>query len=165
MVIEEVYKHSEPSTSVYSFPRNRSIIWREARKKALNCRESLDSSSCFLPVVSVIFFLPSQCDAKIYALFFSLLFIAVEKKRGKRKLDDAMASDSPSNRNTKVARSMSAAPTSTDALHLHAEVAYRLPKQKNAEGEWIQCIIVNVIGENNKRKYVFPWSFIPHKTH
>lgn len=63
-----------------------------------------------------------------------------------------MASDSPSNRNTKVARSMSAAPTSADALHLNAEVAYRLPKQKNTEGEWIQCIIVTVIGEGNKRK-------------
>lgn len=87
-----------------------------------------------------------------YLRFSSASVYSVEKKRGKRKLEDAMAADSPSNRNTKVARSMSAAPT--DALQLHSEVAYRLPKQKNAEGEWIQCIIVNIIGEGNKRRYV-----------
>ncbi|KAL7272426.1 hypothetical protein RUND412_004780 [Rhizina undulata] len=75
----------------------------------------------------------------------------VEKKRTKRKLDEAIAADSPTNRNIKVARSMSAAPT--DALQLNSEVAYRLPKQKNAEGEWIQCIITNIIGEGNKRRY------------
>ncbi|RPB03749.1 hypothetical protein L873DRAFT_1786747 [Choiromyces venosus 120613-1] len=75
-----------------------------------------------------------------------------EKKR-KRKLDDAVAADSPSNRNIKVARSMSAAPDSHNGLQKDSEVAYRLPKQKNSEGMWIQCIIVSVSGEGNKRRY------------
>jgi len=75
-----------------------------------------------------------------------------EKKR-KRKLDDAVAADSPSNRNAKVARSMSAAPDAHNGLQKDSEVAYRLPKQKNAEGMWIQCIIVGVVGDGNKRRY------------
>lgn len=41
-----------------------------------------------------------------------------------------------------------------DALQQGSEVAYRLPKQKGAEGEWIQCIITHVSGEGAKRKYV-----------
>jgi len=36
---------------------------------------------------------------------------------------------------------------------VHAEVAYRLPKQKNAEGEWIQCTIIAISGEGSKRRY------------
>ncbi|CAZ84697.1 unnamed protein product [Tuber melanosporum] len=75
-----------------------------------------------------------------------------EKKR-KRKIDDAGAADSPSSRNTKVARSMSAAPDPHNGLQKDSEVAYRLPKQKNAEGMWIQCIIVGIAGDGNKRKY------------
>ncbi|PWW74326.1 hypothetical protein C7212DRAFT_353451 [Tuber magnatum] len=75
-----------------------------------------------------------------------------EKKR-KRKLDDAVAADSPSNRNIKVARSMSAAPDAHNGLQKDSEVAYRLPKQKSSEGMWIQCIIVGIVGDGNKRKY------------
>ena len=41
-----------------------------------------------------------------------------------------------------------------EALQMNAEVAYRLPKQKNAEGEWIQCTITAILGgEGLKRKW------------
>lgn len=62
----------------------------------------------------------------------------------------AVAADSPSNR--KLARSNSAAPT--EGLQIGAEVAYRLPKKQNAEGEWIQCHVINILGDGNKRKCV-----------
>lgn len=40
-------------------------------------------------------------------------------------------------------------------LTLKSEVAYRLPKQKGVhEGEWIQCIIIDINGEGGKRRYV-----------
>ena len=39
-------------------------------------------------------------------------------------------------------------------LTLKSEVAYRLPKQKGVyEGEWIQCIIIQISGEGGKRRY------------
>ena len=41
-------------------------------------------------------------------------------------------------------------------LMLRSEVAYRLPKQKGAEGEWIQCIVVDIMGEGVKRRLVPP---------
>ncbi|KAH0611126.1 uncharacterized protein H6S33_011553 [Morchella sextelata] len=76
----------------------------------------------------------------------------VDKKRGKRKLDDALTSDSPT-RTTKIARGASAAP-SADALYINSEVAYRRPKQKGAEDMWIQCVVVNIIGgDGAKRRY------------
>jgi SAGA-associated factor 29 len=74
-----------------------------------------------------------------------------QQKRIKRKHDESMSADSPSSRNPKMQRSNSAAPL--DGLQMHAEVAYRLPKQKNAEGEWIQCTITAILGgEGHKRK-------------
>jgi SAGA-associated factor 29 len=48
---------------------------------------------------------------------------------------------------------MSAAPDAHNGLQKDSEVAYRLPKQKNAEGMWIQCIIVGIVGDGNKRRY------------
>ena len=48
---------------------------------------------------------------------------------------------------------MSAAPDAHNNLQKDSEVAYRLPKQKSAEGMWIQCIIVGIVGDGNKRKY------------
>jgi SAGA-associated factor 29 len=74
-----------------------------------------------------------------------------QTKRNKRKHDDSASADSPSNRNPKIARSNSAAPV--ELLQVHAEVAYRLPKQKNAEGEWIQCSIIAISGEGSKRRH------------
>ncbi|KAI5793124.1 SGF29 tudor-like domain-containing protein [Geopyxis carbonaria] len=75
-----------------------------------------------------------------------------QKNRIKRKFgEEGVSADSPSNRNPKMQRSNSAVPT--EGLQLQSEVAYRLPKQKNAEGEWIQCIITGIAGEGNKRKY------------
>jgi len=88
----------------------------------------------------------SRVELTIYSL-------SIGEKKRKRKLDDAVAADSPSNRNIKVARSMSAAPDAHNGLQKDSEVAYRLPKQKNAEGMWIQCIIVGIVGDGNKRKY------------
>lgn len=40
-------------------------------------------------------------------------------------------------------------------LTLKSEVAYRLPKQKGGgqEGEFIQCIIIDITGEGGKRRY------------
>ena len=93
-----------------------------------------------------IFFIFSRVELTIYSL-------SIGEKKRKRKLDDAVAADSPSNRNIKVARSMSAAPDTHNGLQKDSEVAYRLPKQKNAEGMWIQCIIVGIVGDGNKRKY------------
>ncbi|KAI5820265.1 SGF29 tudor-like domain-containing protein [Pyronema omphalodes] len=74
-----------------------------------------------------------------------------QQKRIKRKHDESVSADSPSSRNTKVQRANSLAPL--DALQQGSEVAYRLPKQKGAEGEWIQCIITHVSGEGAKRKF------------
>ena len=74
--------------------------------------------------------------------------VVSQQKRVKRKHDES--ADSPSSRNPKIQRSNSAAPM--DALAMGFEVAYRLPKQKNAEGEWIQCTITGIIGEGPKRK-------------
>jgi SAGA-associated factor 29 len=79
------------------------------------------------------------------------LFTVSQQKRIKRKHDDSISADSPSSRNPKMQRSNSAAPM--EALQIHSEVAYRLPKQKNAEGEWIQCTITAILGgEGLKRK-------------
>ena len=76
--------------------------------------------------------------------------VVSQQKRIKRKHDESISADSPSSRNPKVQRSNSAAPM--DALALGSEVAYRLPKQKNAEGEWIQCTITGILGEGPKRR-------------
>lgn len=75
-----------------------------------------------------------------------------QQKRIKRKHDESMSADSPSSRNPKIQRSNSAAPT--DGFQMNAEVAYRLPKQKGAEYEWIQCTITGILGGDGiKRKY------------
>ncbi|KAI5797487.1 SGF29 tudor-like domain-containing protein [Peziza echinospora] len=78
---------------------------------------------------------------------------ATESKRKKRKLDDTITSDAYSR--TKMARSNSAAPGNPGGTPGAAsgEVAYRLPKQKTTEGEWIQCIIIEITGEGIKRRY------------
>lgn len=77
-----------------------------------------------------------------------------QQKRIKRKHDESMSADSPSSRNPKIQRSNSAAPT--EGFQMNAEVAYRLPKQKGAEYEWIQCTITGILGDGIKRKYVLP---------
>lgn len=75
-----------------------------------------------------------------------------QQKRGKRKHDESISADSPSNRIPKIPRSNSAAPM--EPLQMHSEVAYRLPKQKSAEGEWIQCTVTAILGgDGSKRKY------------
>jgi len=107
---------------------------------------SLFSVLIWPSVSSYYFFIFSRVELTIYSL-------SIGEKKRKRKLDDAVAADSPSNRNIKVARSMSAAPDTHNGLQKDSEVAYRLPKQKNAEGMWIQCIIVGIVGDGNKRKY------------
>jgi len=76
-------------------------------------------------------------------------------KRKRNKHEEAASADSPSNRSQKIARSNSAAPT--NELQLRSEVAFRQPKQRNSDGEWILCIVVNILGgEGNKKKWVFP---------
>ncbi|TGZ82970.1 hypothetical protein EX30DRAFT_339219 [Ascodesmis nigricans] len=76
----------------------------------------------------------------------------LSRERVKRKHDETISADSPSNRNPKLHRSNSAAPT--EVLQLHSDVAYRLPKQKGAEGEWIQCTVIGILGgEGGKRRY------------
>jgi len=71
-------------------------------------------------------------------------------KRKRNKHEEAASADSPSNRSQKIARSNSAAPT--NELQLRSEVAFRQPKQRNSDGEWILCIVVNILGgEGNKK--------------
>ncbi|RPB22679.1 hypothetical protein L211DRAFT_788273 [Terfezia boudieri ATCC MYA-4762] len=93
---------------------------------------------------------------------------ATETKRKKRKLDDDNP-PTPMYSRTKMARSNSAAPNANtlpnpskpdrggdrDSIANDRAVAYRLPKQKGGgqEGEFIQCIIIDITGEGGKRRY------------
>ncbi|KAI9891484.1 MAG: SAGA HAT/Core module component [Vezdaea aestivalis] len=42
---------------------------------------------------------------------------------------------------------------SHQALHKGQEVVYKQSKQKGLEGDWIQCVVLEVSGEGSKRKY------------
>ncbi|KTW29390.1 hypothetical protein T552_01343 [Pneumocystis carinii B80] len=41
----------------------------------------------------------------------------------------------------------------SDILQVGSQVAFRQPKTKNSQGDWIQCIVTRVIGEGSKVKY------------
>ncbi|KAK6513309.1 SAGA HAT/Core module component [Arthrobotrys megalospora] len=68
----------------------------------------------------------------------------------KRK-PETMSVDSPASRGKP--RSMSVPNENGPVLQVGSQVAFRLPKQKGAEGEWIQCDVINIIGEGGKRRY------------
>ncbi|EMR11600.1 hypothetical protein PNEG_00042 [Pneumocystis murina B123] len=40
-----------------------------------------------------------------------------------------------------------------DILQVGSQVAFRQPKTKNSQGDWIQCIVTRVIGEGSKVRY------------
>ncbi|KAF3083464.1 SAGA HAT/Core module component [Orbilia oligospora] len=69
----------------------------------------------------------------------------------KRKRNEAVSVDSSASRGKP--RSMSVPNENGPVLQVGSQVAFRLPKQKGAEGEWIQCDVINIIGEGNKRRY------------
>jgi hypothetical protein len=86
------------------------------------------------------------------------------KKRAPIGDSDLVRGEGGNGGRNKMARSMSAsAPvvngsgdTRSDPIQLGLEVAYRLPKQKGnpSEVEWIQCNVINIIGDGPKKKYV-----------
>ncbi|KAK6526231.1 SAGA HAT/Core module component, variant 2 [Orbilia ellipsospora] len=69
----------------------------------------------------------------------------------KRKRNEATSVDGSAGRNKP--RSMSVPNENGPILQVGSQVAFRLPKQKGAEGEWIQCDVINILGEGNKRRY------------
>lgn len=73
-----------------------------------------------------------------------------DNKRKKRKVDDIVAAESPSSSRNKKARSAS---VSIDIPLPGSQVAFRLPKARNAEYEYIQCNVVRVVGEGSKARY------------
>ncbi|RPA82349.1 hypothetical protein BJ508DRAFT_414182 [Ascobolus immersus RN42] len=84
---------------------------------------------------------------------------AAEKPRFKKTRIPLGDNDSRGEGSTRVKppRSMSASadPPRSEPIHLQMEVAYRLPKNKGlaSEMEWIQCNVINIIGEGPKKRY------------
>ncbi|KAF3909586.1 hypothetical protein AA313_de0205878 [Arthrobotrys entomopaga] len=69
----------------------------------------------------------------------------------KRKRNETTSVEGSAGRNKP--RSMSVPNENGPILQVGSQVAFRLPKQKGAEGEWIQCDVINILGEGNKRRY------------
>ncbi len=68
------------------------------------------------------------------------------KEGGSSKTDET-----PSNG---LADGRGAAAEKAGLLVKNAEVAYKQGRQKGAEGDWIQCIIINVSGEGKNKRYI-----------
>ncbi len=67
---------------------------------------------------------------------------ADETRRKKRKTDDVFDGHIKHKRRY-----------ATDVLQPGATIAFRQPRSKTTEGEWIQCNIIRVSGEGTKAKY------------
>ncbi|KAG5519683.1 hypothetical protein PMAC_001839 [Pneumocystis sp. 'macacae'] len=73
---------------------------------------------------------------------------SIEDSRRRKRRVEEQAPDLPISRAKKSRKQ-----TTREILQVGSQVAFRQPKTRNSQGDWIQCIVTRIIGEGSKARY------------